>query len=224
MALRDWLRKLTPSYAPPAPPPAPALRLPTPAAPLPVPDVTIPSPRPPAASTTRPAPRRGEMQVSDVGVNLIKEFERFLPTAYPDQAGIWTIGYGTIRVNGQPVVRGMTCSHDEALAWMHEDLNEFVRKVNEINLQAPTSLQQHQFDACVCFAYNIGSAGFAGSTVARKIVSGRIREITEENFTAWSKVAVPNTNPRQLVVSNGLFRRRKSEYHLFTTGRIRTTF
>lgn len=213
MALVDWLKRL--KSTPPTPPPAKPLAIPTPAAALPVPEVTIPAPA---------QHRTGEFRTSETGINLIKEFESFLPTAYQDQAGIWTIGYGTIRVDGRPVTRGMTCTHDQAIAWMQDDLVEFEQTVNAINLQARQPLQQHQFDACVCFAYNIGSAGFRGSTVARKIVSGRMHEITEQHFTAWNKVAIPNTNPKQYQVSNGLTRRRKSEYHLFTTGRVRTTF
>lgn len=217
MGLFDWVKGLKPSPAISfAPKP---LATPPPATAIPVPTATIPSPKAaPSESTV--------LRTSEIGISLIKEFESFKKDAYKDQAGIWTIGYGTIRVNGRPIVEGMQCTHDEALRWLHEEVEGFERAVNEVNRQAPANrrLSQQQFDACVCFAYNIGAGGFKNSTVTRKIKAGLANEVVEENFTAWNKVAVPNSNPRQLVPSAGLTRRRKSEFHLFRTGQVKTEF
>lgn len=158
------------------------------------------------------------MTTSDVGVQLICEFEGFQATAYPDVVGIWTIGYGTTRVNNTPVVKGMTCTEAQAKQWMHADLKNFEFAVNSI---ATKPLTQSQFDACVCFAYNIGAGAFASSTVGKKIRVGNSAAITESNFVAWNKV---RDSHGVLVESKGLTRRRKAEWYLFSTGMIKTQF
>ena len=33
-------------------------------------------------------------------IDLIKQFEGVRPAAYQDSVGVWTIGYGTTRING----------------------------------------------------------------------------------------------------------------------------
>lgn len=157
--------------------------------------------------------------ISSVGIELICAFEGFRNAAYPDVAGIWTIGYGTTRVNGRPVVQGMTCTLDEAKQWLVGMCANLDRVVAAVD--AGHKLTQAQFDACVCFAYNIGAGGFSQSTVARKIRSGNIDGITESNFTVWNKF---RNGQNELVESAGLTRRRRAEYHLFRTGTIKTQF
>lgn len=48
------------------------------------------------------------MQLSYNGINALKEHEGFRSNAYKDTGGVWTIGYGTIKVEGRPVEPG-TC-------------------------------------------------------------------------------------------------------------------
>ena len=158
------------------------------------------------------------MQTSDVGIALIKEFEGCELTAYPDVVDVWTIGFGTTRIKGKPVTKGMTCTQQEAEQYLREDLREFERTVNKV-LSRP--ILQHQFDACVCLTYNIGSAGFLGSTICQKIRSGGAATVSEGNFVSWNKV---RDSRGILVESKGLTRRRKAEYHLFSTGTIKTQF
>jgi len=158
------------------------------------------------------------MRTSGLGINLIKEFEGCKLVAYPDVAKIWTIGYGTTYINNSPVVKGMTCTQQEAEAYLCKDLQLFESTINQI-LRNP--ILQHQFDACVCLAYNIGPGGFRASTICRKLKSGNVSLVTEQNFVAWNKV---RDSRGVLVESKGLTRRRKAEYHLFSTGSIKTQF
>lgn len=158
------------------------------------------------------------MRTSPLGIALIKAFEGYEATAYPDVVGVWTIGYGTTRIDGQPVVKGRTCTVEQAEAWLRADLRQFEQTVNSV-LTAP--IKQHQFDACVSLTYNIGSGGFLSSTICRKLASGSVSIIREQNFTAWNKV---RNNAGVLVESRGLTRRRKAEYYLFATGTVNTTF
>jgi lysozyme len=158
------------------------------------------------------------MTTSAVGIQLICEFEGFRAAAYPDVVGVWTIGYGTTRVNNQPVTKGMTCTEAQAKEWVHTDLRQFEAAVTAASAKP---LTQFQFDACVCFAYNIGAGGFASSTVGRKLRTGNIALINESNFVAWNKV---RNSHGVLVESRGLTRRRKAEWYLFSTGMIKTQF
>lgn len=153
------------------------------------------------------------LTISDTGITLLQRFEGYRDTAYQDIAGVWTIGYGTIRVNGERVTSGMTCTVEQATEWMHADLRDTEATVNAI---APDTITQYQFDACVIFAYNIGSAGFRGSTVGKKVQAGQFTTVLESNFTSWNKVTVNGV----LVPSIGLTTRRKAEYYLFSTGKL----
>lgn len=153
-------------------------------------------------------------KTSDAGIQLICAFEGYRSTAYPDVVGVWTIGYGTTRVDGAPVTKGMTCTEAQARGWLQADVEQFEAVVNAI---VPDTTTQYQFDACVCFAYNVGGGGFASSTVAKKLRAGHASLITESNFTAWNKV---RDSHGVLVESKGLTRRRKAEWQLFSTGTV----
>lgn len=151
------------------------------------------------------------MNISDTGINLITEFEGFRNTAYQDGAGVWTIGYGTTVIDGQPVKPGIVCTQDDAKVWLKTDMMTATRAVSTLCKQP---LTQNQFDALVCLVYNIGSGNFSGSTILRKINDPALgpSAVTQDNFTAWNKIR----NDGKLVVSNGLTRRRKAEYQLFS--------
>lgn len=159
------------------------------------------------------------MSISETGIALLCEFEGCELRSYLDVVGVHTIGYGTTRINGKPVTAGMTCTLDQAKTWLQQDLRQFESAV--LRGTAPVTLTQSQFDGCVVLAYNIGANAFITSTVAKKIRTRRIADVTESNFTAWNKV---RNDKNVLVESAGLTRRRKAEYYLFSTGKIKTQF
>ncbi|MGB9694012.1 MAG: lysozyme, partial [Fervidobacterium sp.] len=64
------------------------------------------------------------MKVSQRGVDLVKEFEGFSSKAYQDVVGVWTIGYGTTKINGSPVRPDMTCTRDQAEEWLRADIKK----------------------------------------------------------------------------------------------------
>lgn len=95
------------------------------------------------------------MNVSENGINLIKEFEGgpYL-SAYKDPIGIWTIGWGhTAGVYG-----GMTITAEQANQFLKEDLETYVTHVNRYS-DTYYHFNQNQFDAMVSFAFNLGSIG-----------------------------------------------------------------
>lgn len=156
------------------------------------------------------------MTSGTLALELVTAFEGFSATSYRDVAGIWTIGYGTIKLpTGDRVGPGMTLSESLARTYMQHDLR-WVEAA--INTHLPGCRPQHQFDALVSFVYNVGSGGFAGSTICRKLKAQQ--PVVEANFTAWNKARVNGV----LTPVAGLTRRRKAEWHLFSTGQIRLTF
>lgn len=106
------------------------------------------------------------MQISYNGIGLLKEREGFSPKAYKDGGGVWTIGYGTTKIDGKPVQEGMTCTVEQATVWLYADLAWAQTAVNQL---VRAKLNQNQFDALCVFVYNIGQTAFANSTMLRKL-------------------------------------------------------
>lgn len=99
--------------------------------------------------------------LNDAGLNLIEKFEGCKLTAYQDVAGIWTIGYGHIN-DVQP---GDTCTQDDAVAFLQNDVMDAEDFVNDaIGTVATTT---NQFAAMVSLCYNIGRGNFRSSSVLR---------------------------------------------------------
>ena len=139
------------------------------------------------------------MNCNQAGIDLIKSFEGFRSESYQDQGGIWTIGYG----HTKDVFSGMTCTQDEALLWLHEDLQGAESIVSK-HICVP--LNGNQFSALVSFAYNIGGGNFVGSTALALLNRGGYDQIPEQ-LSRWNRVAgTPNA---------GLARRRAAEADLW---------
>jgi len=141
------------------------------------------------------------MKIGQQGIDLIKHFESLSLVAYKDGAGVWTIGYGTTKIDGTPVKQGMRCTEEE--------VSKLVDGV---------AISQNKFDALVSFAYNLGSGALKISSLLRNIK--RDSPITEKNFTDWSKIRVNGI----LTPSAGLTRRRKSEFTLFSQNKLQFKF
>lgn len=152
------------------------------------------------------------MKVSPKGRDLIAEFEQGpgggpALTAYLCPAGKWTIGYGRT----QGVKPGDTLpSAVYAKILLDEDLAEWAAGVEKVLAGAKTS--QHEFDAMVSLAYNVGVPGFAGSTVLRLHKAGD-KTGAARAFGMWNKATVGG----QLVEMPGLTRRRAAESALYLT-------
>jgi lysozyme len=152
------------------------------------------------------------MEFSQQGLDFLKRREALRLTSYKDSAGIWTIGYGTIRIHGRPVTAGMTCTQEQAEEYLREDVADTVESVAKSLHGLP--ITQNQFDSLVSFTYNVGSGGFLTSTLLKMIRAGQ--PVVQDYFTRWSKVRDPRT--KQLVVSRGLYARRVMEFRMFTLG------
>lgn len=145
------------------------------------------------------------MKTSAEGIYLMHKYESCRLTAYPDPAtggAPFTIGYGE---TGPHVKPGMTITHAQADAMFSDRLaREFEPGV--INALGGTEVNQCEFDALVCFAYNVGLANLRGSTLMRMLKAG-YKKVAADQFLRWDKAA----GKRML----GLYRRRVSERALF---------
>lgn len=139
------------------------------------------------------------MKTSQRGVDLIKTFEGLKLTAYLCPANVWTIGYGTTR----GVQKGMTITAAEAERLLRADLAVFEAGVSKA-VKVP--LEQHEFDALVSFAYNVGLGAFQKSTLLRLLNAGD-KAGAAKQFDRWNKAGGK--------VLAGLTRRREAERKLF---------
>lgn len=138
------------------------------------------------------------MLTSPEGIALIQEFEKCALTAYQDGGGVWTIGWGETR-NVKP---GMVISQAEADDRLKARLIETAAMVTNCTLSR--HITQPQFDAFVCFTYNVGTTAFRESTMLKRFLAGV--DCTPE-FCRWV-----NDNGK---VVPGLVVRRMAERQLF---------
>lgn len=139
------------------------------------------------------------MRTSKAGIDLIKRFEGLRLHAYICAAGVLTIGYG----HTKGVLRGQQITEQQAEDLLREDLRHFEEAVERLVL---VHLEQHEFDALVSFAFNVGEGALAKSTLLRKLNAGDKQDAAHE-FGQWVKAGK--------VTLSGLVRRRKAERALF---------
>lgn len=163
----------------------------------------------PEQQATNPVQPTNTLQLSDKGLELIKQFEGFRSAPYKDIVGVWTIGYGnTYYPNGRKVSgadKPLTVkeAHDLKLAIVSKD---FAPKVRQALQNSKVPITQNMFDACISLAYNIGVGGFAKSSVIRHLNIGD-KQAAADAFLLWNKAGGR--------VVKGLQRRRQAERALF---------
>src|SRR5687768_1290308 len=124
------------------------------------------------------------MNTSPAGRKVLVQREGRRLKAYRDSVDVWTIGVGHTSAAGPPkVVPGLTITEAECDAIFSRDFAAFAASV-EAAVKVP--LAQHEFDALVSFCYNIGQAGFARSTVVRRLNAGDRRGAADA-FLMWNK-------------------------------------
>lgn len=140
------------------------------------------------------------------GIALLKEYEGFRSKAYPDPATggePWTIGYGFTYLNGIKVKKGDTITRGEADAMLVMELMSYERQVKDACEIEPN---ENQLAAMVCFAWNVGIAGFKKSSVLKAHNRGDWQSAARA-FGLWNKAAGK--------VMAGLTRRRAAESALY---------
>ena len=146
------------------------------------------------------------MKISEKGLALIKEFEGCQLTAYQDEVGVWTIGYGITNadksITGTTIKKGLKITKEKAEEWLEECLNKlYAPKIMKYDVRY--NWNQNEFDALLSFAFNLGSIDqlTANGSRSKSVISNKLLEYNK----AGGKVY------------NGLTRRRKAERDLFLT-------
>ena len=151
------------------------------------------------------------LALSAAGFVGITSYEGFRGAAYEDSAAVTTVGFGTTR-GVQP---GDTITVERALVRTLEDAGEVERAIKNC---VAVPLHQHEFDAYVSLAYNIGASAFCGSTLVRKLnaqdYAGACAEISR-----WNKEHRRGADGSfEKRVSRGLTNRRAAERALCEGG------
>ena len=145
--------------------------------------------------------------VSDIAINLIKEFEGFESQAYIDTDGTPVIGYGLSKIAGKPVRLGDRISPERADAALKSHLLEINQELAKI---VKVKLDEHQKSALASIAFNVGINGIKNSTLIKKINNHDFAGAANE-FLRWDKANMRG----RLVQLPGLTRRRSAERQLF---------
>lgn len=143
--------------------------------------------------------------VSNNGLNLIKQAEKFSPKPYMDTNGKLSIGYGTQLPDTQEddeisesAADGILNDHihSEVLPWIHKNVKQ--------------DLNQNQMDAVASLIYNIGASRFAESRAYKALNEGDFDTFKREAFSRDRGFV--KANGRTLA---GLVGRRNNERRLF---------
>ncbi len=134
------------------------------------------------------------------GINLVELSEGVRLAAYRDSVGVRTIGYGH---TGKDVFEGQTITQDEAEQLLMRDV-----RIAELAVKAAVKvpINQHQYDALVDFAFNLGGPALQGSTLLR-LLNSRDYDGADAEFRKWDHAGGK--------VLAGLTRRRAAEAALF---------
>jgi GH24 family phage-related lysozyme (muramidase) len=152
-------------------------------------------------------------QASARGLAFLIAEEGFIPYAYNDPANHATFGVGHLLHRG-PVTRA------DRAQWgskakpsrraivervLREDLAQRFEPAVRDAVKKP--LKPHQFDALLSLCFNIGTGGFKGSTVVKRLNAGDFHGAADA-ILMWDKPAI-------------LIPRRRRERELFLNGRYR---
>lgn len=139
-------------------------------------------------------------KISQAGLDLIKSFEGLRLESYRDSVGILTWGWGH---TGPDVRPGQTITTEHAAELLRQDVFRFEVAVNDA---AKVGLSQSQFDALVCFSFNVGAEALRTSTLLKLINASDFAGAAQQ-FRRWTRAGK--------VELAGLVRRRAAERDLF---------
>lgn len=145
------------------------------------------------------------MKVNKLGIDMMHHFEGCRLEAYQCSAKVWTIGWGnTYYQDKRPVKQGDKITQKQADELFEMVMNEFAIMVRKALTK---ELNENQFSALVCFAYNVGIGNLKRSTLLRKVNANPDDETIKAEFLRWTRAGGK--------VLRGLVRRRTAEADLY---------
>jgi lysozyme len=146
------------------------------------------------------------MTTSKKGIELIKSFEGLRLNAYLCSANVPTIGYGaTYYSNDRKVSIGDKITKEAAEVLLRKTVRDFEQNVAA--LLNGVTVSQNQFDALVSFAFNLGTAALAKSTLLTKVKANPNDPTISREFDKWV-----NAGGKKV---SGLVKRRRLEAELY---------
>lgn len=159
------------------------------------------------------------MELSENGITFLKDVEGFKNHLYRDAAGLPTIGVGHLLTKselnwGRIVIDGVKVKlkGGEILSDAQVDAllkQDAAKAVAAVNAAVTVPLAQHQFDALVSFAFNVGIGAFETSTLLKLLNQGSM-EAAAGQFLHWVMAGGR--------IVQGLVNRRNRERKLFREG------
>ena len=140
----------------------------------------------------------GALAVSAAALVGIATHEGYRSEAYKDTVGVPTIGFGETA----GVKMGDKTTAERALVQLLESTEKHADAIRQC-IHVP--LYQHEFDAYVSLAYNIGAGNFCRSTLVKKLNAKDYAGACDE-IKRWNKVGGK--------VLPGLVIRREAEYRM----------
>jgi lysozyme len=140
------------------------------------------------------------MTVSDNILKLLGAYEGISLSAYQIN-GDWTIGIGHA---GKYAFKGARISLAQAFAIKRQDIARFASAVQSL---VSVPLLQHEFDALVSLAFNMGENAFKKTQVLALVNQGKKQEAAQ----VWRKT-------RLMRGYSGITRRREAEAYYFLSG------
>ena len=154
------------------------------------------------------------MQMSENGLDLLKQWEGFKLQVYKDSAGLPTVGVGhlltkseltsgKITIGGVPVEYATGLTNQQVTDLLGQDVTP---AANAVNNGVKVPLNQNQFDALVSFTFNVGVGAFTASTLL-KVLNQQQYEQVPTQLLRWTRAAGQ--------VVQGLVNRRQNEIKLW---------
>jgi lysozyme len=153
-------------------------------------------------------------ELDDAGIAFLASMEGCVLHPYLDSAGIPTIGIG---MTYYPETGKRVTMQDKPLASIAEAYRQFglISKPKCMAVYSVTrdDLTHNQFNALASLTYNIGEAGYKGSTVHRLVDQRITGKPLKDAFCMWDKITKDGVH----WVDSGLLERRIKEYNLYMT-------
>lgn len=109
--------------------------------------------------------------------------ESYRSLAYKDSGGVWTIGYGETK----GVKMGQTTTPERALVKLGARVDQFAQSLKTCLGDVP--LYQHEWDAYVDLAYNVGAGAVCQSSIPKKLKAGQYAEACK-TILSYDKITV----------------------------------
>ena len=154
------------------------------------------------------------MYITKLAFEKIKEFEGCRLQAYQDMGGTWTIGYG----HTGKVMRGDRISQQQADQLLEEDIMTVEKQLLELRDAEMGEWTKGQWDAVVCFVFNVGIERWRISTLRMAVMTHQSEAVIRREWKRWVYAG-----GKRLA---GLVRRRRWELKRFfeETGRWDTNY